>query len=109
MTDQQLGIIREQLRTAIQFMRDTPDPFHTSLWWTGDMPGLPDLYEPDDWETYNDSICAIWEKYLEDLNKWLSEIDWRSDKKGSDVAVNIKAHLEKAKTLEIAELLEVEE
>lgn len=38
--------VREQLISFVDFAYNTPDPnpYHDSLWWTGDLPAAPHLY-----------------------------------------------------------------
>ena len=63
-----LEILREQLKTAIEFMSDTPtDHFG----WMGEMPAVPELYEPEDWvKGQNRSIGVIWGDFLYGLTKY---------------------------------------
>ena len=59
----------EQLHIAMKFMADTPTfiKHHDELWWTGDMPAEPDLYNSEHWEKINDPVWKIWDSYLGNL------------------------------------------
>lgn len=68
------SIIIDQLKTAIEFMENTPDygkPWRDSTWWAGAMPADPDLYAPAEWQRngLNWPIYKIWDQYLGDLRQ----------------------------------------
>jgi hypothetical protein len=90
-SEKDLSILREQLVTLGEFMRDTVDPEHPhrkAWWWTSDLPAYPELYEPVDWERANKSIEVIFGEYLYELEK-----------------AGLTEKLEQAKELPIADLL----
>jgi hypothetical protein len=90
-SEKDLSILREQLIILDDFMRDTVDPENPhrgAWWWAGDLPALPELYEPVDWEEANRSIEVIFGEYLYELEK-----------------AGLTEKLEQAKELPIADLL----
>lgn len=91
----------EQLYTAMQFMADTPcvADYHTELWWTGEMPAHPELYDPEDWEESNWPIWKVWDLYLAYLY----------DEADKHESIELWEHYCKAFDLQITDLLQENE
>lgn len=95
-----LTVIRDQIYTMVQFMRDTPDPHHGDTWWAGDMPHDPALYDPASWEDEGDEpIIHIWYSYLLDLYTYSHEME------EGDAGDALRAHLHRSKSLSIGDAL----
>lgn len=67
--ERDLVVLREQLKTAIEFMEATPcvEKHHNRLWWLGNMPACPDRWDPISWERTQFPIWSIWDDYLSAL------------------------------------------
>lgn len=94
--------IQKQLEKMCCFMADTPDPrwYCGESWWVGPVPFslAPQDYSPEFVEDDGDKpIIVIWYDYILELRKDARRLE----------SPAMKAHLEAAKDLPIADLLAV--